>query len=73
MSGSLVQRGEPAIFDKWDRARSAIDNGADLVIELPAYYVVQSAEEYALGAVKILDGIGIVDGISFGSECGDID
>ena len=73
MSGSLVQRGEPAIFDKWDRARAAVDNGADLVIELPAYYVVQSAEEYAFGAVKILDRIGIVDGISFGSECGDID
>lgn len=66
----MVQRGECAIFDKWQRAKSAIDAGADLVIELPAYYVLQSADVFAQGAVRILDGMKIVDGISFGAECG---
>lgn len=73
MSGSMVQRGECAIFDKWQRAKSAIDAGADLVIELPAYYVLQSADVFAKGAVQILDGMKLVDGISFGAECGDIE
>lgn len=73
MSGSMVQRGECAIFSKWQRAKMAIDAGADLVIELPAYYVLQSADIFAKGAVKILDGMGVVDGISFGCECGNIE
>lgn len=73
MSGNVVQRGEPAIFDKWDRAKTAVDFGADLVVELPAYYVVQSASEYARGAIKLLCGLGIADGICFGSECGDVE
>ena len=72
MSGSMVQRGEIAIADKWHRAKTAIQNGADLVIELPAYYVLQSAENFAFGAVEILSKLGIVDYLSFGSECGDI-
>ena len=71
MSGSFVQRGEPAIFDKWSRAKMAVMNGADLVIELPAVYACQPAEIFALGAVKILNSIGIVDYICFGSELGD--
>ncbi len=73
MSGSVVQRGECAIFDKWQRAKYAVESGADLVIELPAYYVLQSADIFALGAVKLLDSIKVVDALSFGSECGDIE
>lgn len=73
MSGSMVQRGECAIFDKWQRAKMAIDAGAELVIELPAYYALQSADNFAKGAVEILDKCGIVDAISFGCECGNID
>lgn len=73
MSGSMVQRGEVAITDKWQRAKSAIQSGADLVIELPAYYVLQSAENFALGGVQIAHKTGVVDYLSFGSETGDID
>lgn len=72
MSGSFVQRGEPSIIDKWTKTKMAIDQGVDLVIELPFVYAVQSAELFALGAVKILDSMKIVDYISFGSETGDI-
>jgi predicted nucleotidyltransferase len=73
MSGSFVQRGEPAIFDKWSRAGIAVSNGVDLVIELPAYYSLQSAEGFAFGAVSILGALGTVDYLSFGSECGCIE
>jgi predicted nucleotidyltransferase len=73
MSGSMVQRGEVAITDKWQRAKTAVENGADLVIELPAYYVLQSAENFAFGGVSILDKLGVVDYLSFGSETGDVD
>lgn len=72
MSSSFVQRGEPSLVDKWTKAKMAIDNGVDLVIELPFVYATQSAELFALGAVKILDSMKIVDYISFGSEAGDI-
>lgn len=72
MSGSMVQRGEPAIYDKWERAKAAIDNGADLVIELPAYYALQSADNFAFGAVSILNMLDIVDAICFGAETDDI-
>ncbi len=70
MSGSVVQRGDIAIYDKWTRAKAAIENGADLVVEIPSCYVLQSAEIYAKGAVSILSGMGAC-GISFGSECTD--
>lgn len=73
MSGSFVQRGEPAIFDKWSRAQMAVMNGADLIIELPVVYACQPAEIFALGAVKILSSMGIIDYICFGSELGDTD
>jgi len=73
MSGSLVQRGDCAIFDKWQRAKVAAENGADLVIELPSYYVLQSADVFAKGAVKILDGMNIIDALSFGCETDNID
>ena len=72
MSGSVVQRGEVAIFDKWQRAKTAVLNGADLVIELPCYYVLQSAENFAFGAVSILDKLGVVNSISFGAETDDL-
>ena len=73
MSGSFVQRGAPAVYDKWTRAEDAVNNGADLVLELPVVYSAQSAQRFAYGAVKLLDKTGIVDYLSFGSECGDID
>lgn len=73
MSGSFVQRGAPAIYDKWTRAQDAVSNGADLVIELPVVYSAQSAQRFAAGAVNLLDKLGVVDYLSFGSECGDID
>jgi len=73
MSGNFVQRGAPALLNKWARAKMALLNGADLVIELPVCYVLQSAEHFAFGAVKLLDSLGIVDYICFGSEYGKID
>ena len=73
MSGSMVQRGEVAVCDKWHRAATAVDNGADLVIEIPTCYVLQSADNYAYGAVSLLHSLGVVDCLSFGSECGDTD
>ncbi len=73
MSGSFVQRGAPAIYDKWTRAEDAVLNGADLVLELPVVYSCQSAQRFARGAVKLLDKLGVVDYLSFGSECGDVE
>jgi cytidyltransferase-like protein len=72
MSGNFIQRGEPAIMDKWARTEAALCCGADLVIELPVVYAMSSAEYFAYGAVKILDSLGIVDCICFGSESGNI-
>lgn len=73
MSGDFVQRGVPSITDKFSRARMALSCGADLCIELPVYYSTGSAEFFAKGAVSILDKLGTVDYLCFGSECGDID
>ncbi len=73
MSGSFVQRGEPAIFSKFARAKSAVMNGADLVLELPFLYSTASSCDFAKGAVKILNSLNVVDYLSFGSECADID
>ena len=67
MSGNFVQRGEPAIVDKWIRAQMALDNGADLVVELPFLVAVQSADHFAKGAVEILSRLGI-DQLTFGTE-----
>lgn len=72
MSGSFVQRGEPSFIDKWTKAKMAIDNGVDLVLELPIIFSTQSAERFAFGGVKLLDSLNIVDYITFGSEAGDI-
>lgn len=72
MSGNFVQRGMPALMDKHLRASCALAGGADLVLELPVCYAVSSAEYFANGAVALLDQLGIVDSLCFGSECGDI-
>ena len=72
MSGNFTQRGEVSIVDKWEKAKMAIANGVDLVIELPTLYAISSAENFASGAIKILNSLGIVDFISFGSESNDI-
>lgn len=72
MSGNFTQRGDLSIVDKWSKAQMAIESGIDLVIELPTLYAISSAENFASGAIKILDSLGIVDYISFGSECNDI-
>lgn len=72
MSGDFVQRGAPAMMDKHLRARIALMNGADLVLELPAYYALGSAEYFAGGAVTLLDKLGVTDSLCFGSECGDV-
>ena len=73
MSSSFVQRGEPSIVDKWTKAKIAIENGVDLVIELPFIYAAQSAELFALGGIKIMEALKIVDYISFGSEVGNLE
>lgn len=72
MSGSFTQRGEPAIFDKFTRAKAAVLSGADLVLELPFCFSCAPAQFFAEGAVKTLSATGITDSICFGSECGDI-
>lgn len=72
MSGDFVQRGAPAIMDKYLRAESALLNGADLVLELPVCYSISSAEHFARSSVALLDKLGVVDALCFGSECGDI-
>lgn len=72
MSGSFLQRGEPSLVDKWTKARMAVDNGVDLVLELPFIFSSQSAELFAYGGIKLLDSLNIVDYISFGSEIGEI-
>lgn len=68
MSASFVQRGRPACFDKFARARAAAENGADIVLELPAAASLQSAEYFALGAVRRLAACGLITHISFGAE-----
>ncbi|MEO1814666.1 MAG: nucleotidyltransferase [Acetobacterium sp.] len=70
MSGSLTQRGDFAILNKWQRARLALSAGVDLVCELPFCYSCQSAEAFAYGGVKILNATGVIDVLSFGSEFG---
>lgn len=72
MSGSFVQRGEPAIFDKWTRAEAALKNGVDMVLELPVLFAASNAENFARAAVRILEESGIVDILCFGSESGDL-
>lgn len=72
MSGNFTQRGDTAIIDKWSRTEMALKNGIDLVIELPVVYSISSAENFAYGSMSVLDKLGIVDTVSFGSEVGDL-
>lgn len=72
MSGNFVQRGEPAIISKFDRANIAVNHGCDLVVELPLVCAVQSANQFAQGAIKLLSEMQVTD-IVFGSESGDIE
>ncbi|MGE5474116.1 MAG: nucleotidyltransferase [Ignavibacteriales bacterium] len=72
MSGNFIQRGLPALLNKWARTEMALFNNADLVIELPVYYALSSAEQFASGSISILNSLGIVDSICFGSESGNI-
>ena len=72
ISGNFTQRGSTSLVDKWAKAEIAIKNGIDLVLELPLLYSISSAENFAEGAIKILDSLKVVDYLSFGSESGDI-
>ena len=72
MSGNFVQRGNTSIVDKWTKAEMALKCGADLILELPTIYSISSAENFAEGAIRILDSLGIVDIFSFGNEHCDI-
>lgn len=73
MNGNFVQRGEPALINKWARTRMALKNGVDLVIELPLVYGIRSAEYFAFGAIQLLNATGLVDKIVFGSESGKLE
>lgn len=68
MSGSVTQRGELALWDKWERARLALRGGVDLVLELPAASVLRSADHFAAGALSVMRHTGLVTHISFGME-----
>lgn len=72
ISGNFAQRGDTSIVDKWSKAEMAIQNGVDLVLELPLIYSISSAENFAEGSIKILNSLKIVDYLSFGSELCDI-
>ena len=71
MSGNFTERGDTSVINKWDKTKIALDNGIDIVLELPFLYATQSADFFAYGALKILNDMGVSD-IVFGSECNDI-
>ena len=73
MSGDFVQRGEPAVFDKYIRAEQILQAGADLVLEIPLYAACGSAEYFARGGINLLEKLGVVTDLCFGSESGDFD
>lgn len=70
MSGNFTQRGEPAVLDKFTRAKHAVFAGADMVIELPTVFATGNAEVFAKGAINIINSLGVVDSICFGVESG---
>ncbi|MCL2286079.1 MAG: nucleotidyltransferase family protein [Firmicutes bacterium] len=72
MSGNFVQRGEPAICNKWQRTRMALLNGVDVVIEIPVQYVISGADYFARGSVGLLNAAGVIDALCFGSESGSL-
>lgn len=73
MSGDYTQRGVPAMIDKYSRAKMALLNGADLVIELPVRFATSSAEGFAESAIALLNATGVVTDVCFGSECGNVE
>ena len=73
ISGNFTQRGSTALIDKWSRAEIALNCGVDLVLELPTLYATSSAENFADGAVKILNSLKVVDYLAFGAETSDMD
>ncbi|MBW2503196.1 MAG: nucleotidyltransferase family protein, partial [Deltaproteobacteria bacterium] len=73
MSGHFLQRGEPALLDKWSRTDMALAGGVDLVLELPFPFACNSAPHFAKAAIQALDGLGVVDALCFGSEVGTIE
>lgn len=73
MSGHFLQRGEPALADKWARTEMALRAGCDLVLELPVAYSAQPAQWFGFGAVAVLNATGIVDAVCFGTESGDLE
>lgn len=73
MSGNFTQRGNTALIDKWSRTEIALNCGIDLVLELPTLYATSSAENFADGAIKILDSLKVVDYLAFGAETSDMD
>lgn len=73
LSGDFVQRGLPAVVDKHTRARMALEAGSDLVLELPVFYALSSGEGFGFGGVSLLEQLGCVDTLSFGTEAGSLD
>ncbi len=73
MSGNFVQRGECAVYSKWDRAKIALENGVDLVVENPLVFATASAQRFAFGGVGVIKGLGCVNELGFGSENGNIE
>jgi len=73
MSGNFLQRGEPAIINKWARTKMALDTGIDLIIELPFVFSTQDANGFAFGAVKLLDSLQVIDYLCFGCETDNLD
>lgn len=72
MNGDFVQRGEPAVYDKYTRTEQALTGGADMIFELPLRFGISSAGDFAYGGILALHSLGFVDSVCFGSECGDI-
>lgn len=72
MSGNFVQRGAPALCNKWERTKMALAGGCDLVLELPTVFATQSAERFAFGGVSVANSLNICDYLCFGSECDDV-
>lgn len=70
MSGNFVQRGACALLDKYVRTQMALSCGVDLVLELPVFFAAGSAGDFSAGAVSLLDKLGVVDALCFGSEIG---
>ena len=73
MSGNFLQRGEPAIINKWARTKMALNAGVDLIIELPFVFSTQDANGFTFGAVKLLDSLQIIDYLCFGCETDNLD